>query len=129
MILRCYSKENEIILLEFSPCRNNIDPQWEDWNYCADPLVVYDTDYTKLLLPYLNIVFPLVEPITGDLQERFDVCFDNWISKENWMKIIDAIKRDMDSFKENERFFYSKFCDWILNELKTVDIIVVWGNL
>lgn len=129
MVLRCYSDEKEIILLEFNPCRNNIDPQWEDWNYCANPLVVYSTDYNKLLLPYLNIVFPLVEPITGDIQDCFDVCFDNWIVKENWMKIIDAINRDIDSFPKNERIFYSKFCDWILSELKNVDIIVVEGNL
>ena len=39
-------------------------------------------------------MFPIVEPITGDTQECFDVSFDNWLVKENWMKIIDAINDD-----------------------------------
>jgi len=48
----------------------------KDWHYYRDPLRVSERD-------------------------RFDVCFDNWIKKDYWTKIIQNIEVDLINFSKD----------------------------
>ena len=67
MVLRCFSKADEVICLNFYPSPADACPG-DYYDTCGDPLTVYETDYSRLL-PYLRAVQP-----------DFDVCWDNSIS-------------------------------------------------
>ena len=62
MVLRCFSAPDEKVNLCFYPCGSGTGPGDRD-TYCQEPLRIYKTDYTMLLLPYLESEFP-----------EFDVC-------------------------------------------------------
>jgi hypothetical protein len=132
MTFRCYSKADERVCLEFYPCKNigkNIS--WEEWHRKI-PLTVYSTDYCKLLLEYICSVYPVKDPTNDEVIESFDVCFDNWIGKEDWKKIIVGIKvkinRNNNRPSKTEKEFYENFIEWIEKELEWADMIVVEGN-
>lgn len=130
MNLRCCSEAHEKIILAFWPCNQDRDHDisWEAWHQCEDPLRVYETDYSKLLLDHLCLVFPLENPITGEEQESFDICWDNWICREAWLEIIDSIRSNPAS-NEAEQHFYDLFLKWIEEQLEHYTMIVVEGNL
>lgn len=127
MQLICYSTETEKIWLKFWPCQCDENISWENWHQCSDPLTIYETDYSKLLLPYFQMVFPLADPTNGEIQESFDVCSENWIDKNAWQTIMCAIEANMTTI-EKERIFYHAFYDWIQEQLKKWDIIEIEGN-
>jgi hypothetical protein len=86
MVFRCYSKIDEKILLDFSTCKNigeNIS--WKEWHN-RKPLTVYYTGYTQLLLEYICEIYPIKDPTNSETMQSFDVCFDNWIGKDDWEK-------------------------------------------
>ncbi len=118
MILRCFSKERERVLLKFYPSAADACPG-DYYGACADPLTVYETDYTKLLLPYLKAVQP-----------DFDVCGDNWIAREQWDEVIRRIEGDMGhiQFDDTVFDFYTGFVAWITEALKQQEMIVAEGN-
>lgn len=129
VILRLYSKANERIRLMFCPLKMmDRDPEWEDWNSYKFPLEIYITDYDKLLIPYFNRLFPVSDPISAENQEYFDVCFDNWIGRSDWIRFMDMIKNDLEQKSEDEKTFYMKLSDWIDTALEETDVIVVVGN-
>lgn len=130
MNLKCYSKADEKILLVFWPCNQDQDHDisWEAWHQCEDPLRVYETDYSRLLLDHLCRAFPLENSITGEEQESFDVCWDNWICREAWTKIMDSIRSEPAS-NEAEQRFYDLFLKWTQDQLIDYSMIVVEGNL
>ena len=76
MVLRCFSAPDEKVNLCFYPCSCGTGPGDHD-TYCQESLCIYDTDYTKLLLSYLESEFP-----------EFDVCWDNRIPAGTWNIII-----------------------------------------
>lgn len=129
MILRCYSNREEKIRFDFCPCKNTGENiAWEEWHK-VEPLVVYDSDW-DLLLPYFYKIFPATDPTNGEIQEKFDHCFTNWIGIEDWQEITKSIRKDISSMEnKNEIQFYNQFVNWIEAQLKWADIIVIDSNL
>lgn len=129
MIYRCYSDLDEKIGLAFYPCKNlGAAITWEEC-HSAEPLIVFHTDYTSLLIDHFRIIYPTTDPTDGRLVEAFDECFDNWIGKEDWLKIMAQIKQKAHRFTELERAFYANVMEWLEKELEWADLILVEGNL
>lgn len=131
MELRLYAPKNELILLLFNPLRISDEPDWspsfEDWNCYAKPLRIYEQDY-NLLLDYFNTVYPTINSFDGTVETAFNVCFDNWIRKDDWLKIISEIEQDLENIPDNEKPFFTAFIEWLGEALKHTSIIVVEGN-
>lgn len=129
MNLLCYGDSKEKICLEFYPCKNKgEDMKWEDWHK-SEPLTVFKSDYQQLLIDYFTDLFPVVDPTTGENQEYFDVCFDHWIGKNDWIRLIEKMKKGIDSLEgKAEIDFYIQFIKWIEKRLEWAEIIVVDGN-
>ena len=81
---------------------------------------------TKL---YFKKIYPFVDASDGTLRQEFDLCFDNWIEKNDWLKIIDEIEHNLEHISDSERKFLSDFIKWLEEALKHTTIIVVEGNL
>ena len=122
--LRLYAPQKEKIFLDFLPLKEsdeeNWNPSWEEWHCYYKRLRIYQQDY-NLLLGYFKKIYPT--------KDAFDVCFDNWIGKDDWKIIIDEIQRDIDNHSENEKEFFLKFLEWLNEALEYTNIIVVEGNL
>lgn len=133
MVFRCYSKTDEKICLQFFPYKNtgkNI--RWEEW-HSKNQLTVYFTDYRQLLIEYICEIYPIKEPRNNEIIQSFDECFDNWIGKDDWKKILERIKKKVNENNNRpskiEKEFYENFMEWIEKELEWADIIIVEGNL
>lgn len=130
--LRLYAPENEKILLDFNPLRISDEPSWnpmwEEWHCYLSPLRIYKQDY-ELLIKYFNKIYPTKDAFDGTPEAVFDVCFYNWIGKDDWQKIIIEIEKDIDKFSDSERAFFLNFLEWVKEALKYTTIIVVEGNL
>lgn len=127
--LRLYSERRESICMEFLPCSNRIAPRWEEWHNYKFPLIVYFTDYRKLLITHLERAFPIVNPVTGHNQETFNEYFDNWIPQNAWNEIIASIKSDWAMYSKGECAFFESFLFWLNRALLETELIVVDGNL
>ena len=129
MELICYGNSKEKIRLDFLPYKNTGDnKQWDKW-HPDDYLRIYASDYVKLL-PYIEKIFPLVDPVNGEIQDYFDECYDNWISVNDWREIVASIKKDITNIENGvEILFFNKFISWIEKQMTWADIIVVEGNL
>lgn len=132
LVLRLYSPEDEPVLLDFYPLRESDEPDWnpmpEDWMYYSEPLEIYKQDYTRLLLKYLAVIYPTKDAFDGTPAPEFDVCFDNWIGKDDWNRILDEIGNHSDEHDPKEKVFLNAFTGWIKEALKHTNIIVVLGN-
>ncbi len=130
--LRLYAPKSEKILLNFNPLKmsneSDWNPKWEEWHCYATPLRIYKQDY-ELLLDYLNKAYPLKDAFKGINEAVFDVCFDNWIGKDAWLRIISGIEQDLENISDAEKPFFISFLDWIREALNYTTIIVVEGNL
>lgn len=130
--LRLYAPKNERILLNFNPLRISDkpgwNPAWEEWHCYAEPLRIYRQDY-ELLLGYFNKIYPVKDTFNGNLQTVFDVCFDNWIGKDDWLKIISEIEQDLKNIYGEKKPFFEAFVKWLREALDNTSIIVVDGNL
>ncbi len=91
--------------------------------------VVY-TDFNKLLSDYFREIYPTLDPTDNEFVESFDVCFDNWIDKNDWLKIISRIEEKLNSeILPKEKQFYSDFLKWLKTNIEWCDLIMVEGNL
>ncbi len=72
----------------------------KDWYYYRDPLRVYSPDF-DILVSYFNQVYPIIDASDNTERDRFDVCFDNWIKKDYWTKIIQNIEVDLINFSKD----------------------------
>lgn len=130
--LRLYAPKTEKIVLHFNPlkiCDNpDWNPTWEEWHCYAAPLLIYRQDY-ELLLDYFNKIYPTKDALNGTLHSTFDVCFDNWIGKEDWLKIIFEIEQDLENISDDKRNFLKAFLEWLREALNNTSIIVIEGNL
>lgn len=130
--LRLYAPNKEKILLDFNPLKISADagwkPEWEDWHCYAAPLRIYMQDY-ELLLEYFNRVYPIKDAYGGTVEPAFDVCFYNWIEKDDWLKIISEIEQDLGNISDNEKPFFIAFLEWLREALNHTSVIVVEGNL
>ncbi len=130
--LRLNAPKGERILLDFNPLKTSDIPNWEakwkDWHCYNNPLRVYLQDY-EFLLSYFKRIYPFVDASDGTLRQELDVCFDNWIEKNDWLKIIKEIEVDLNYVSDSERKFLRDFIEWLKEALKHTTIIVVEGNL
>lgn len=118
MVLRCFSAPHEKVNLSFYPCSSHTGPG-DYYTNSKEPLHVYETDYSKLLLSYLESEFP-----------EFDICLDNHIPAVTWSIIIQKMEHDMSRihFDDTVFDFYSRFIGWITDALEQEDMIIVEGN-
>ena len=130
--LRLNAPKGERILLDFNPLKtsdiSNCEAKWKDWHCYNNSLRIYLQDY-EILLPYFKKIYPFVDASDGTLRQELDLCFDNWIEKNNWLKIIDEIENNLEHVSDSERKFLSDFIKWLEEALKHTTIIVVEGNL
>lgn len=130
--LRLYAPKSEKIRLDFNPLKlsdiPDWNPAWEEWHAYVSPLVVYEQDYTMLLMDYFNIIYPTKDAFDGTPEFCFDICFDNWIGADDWKKIITEIQKDFGGFEPDRKRFYADFLNWLEEALNYTDIIVVEGN-
>lgn len=132
IVLRLHAPKSEKILLDFNPLKisnaPNWNPAWEEWHCYSTPLRIYKQDYERLI-DYFNRIYPIKDAFDGTLEPVFDVCFDNWIGKEDWIKIITEIEQELDSFSVDKKLFFEDFLKWLKEALSFSSIIVVEGNL
>lgn len=127
---RVYATQGEKICLEFLPLNPKAtDYKWEDWHCYRSILTIFREDYERLLIPYFIKIFPTLDPTNGKIQDFMDVCFDNWIGKEAWIKWLFLIQEDVQQKSNQEQGFYQEVCTWIMTVLTQTDVIVVDGNL
>ena len=102
----------------------------KDWHYYRDPLRVYSPDF-DILVSYFNKVYPIIDASDNLVRESFDVCFDNWIKQDDWVKFINNIEADLINFSKDalEQEFLNTCIAWIKEALQHTFVIVVEGNL
>lgn len=100
----------------------------KDWHYYRNPLRFYCPDF-DILVSYFNQVYPIIDASDNTERDRFDVCFDNWIKQDDWIKIIHNIEVDLINFSKEEQVFLNTFIAWIKEALQHTSVIVVEGNL
>lgn len=129
--LRLYAPKSEKILLDFNPLKisddYDWDPKWEEWHCYYRPLRIYKQDY-ELLLDYFYKVLPTRHTSDGKPNPIFDVCFTNFIEKEDWDKLIYEIEQDFDNINDDDKKFFEKFIEWVQEALKHTSVIIVEGN-
>ena len=132
MELRLNAPLYENIRLDFNPFKisdvSGHEPSWKDWYCYRKPLRVYSPDF-DILVSYFNKVYPIIDASDNTERDSFDVCFDNWIKQDAWIKIIHNIEVDLINFSKVEQDFLKTFIDWIKEALQHTSIIVVEGNL
>ncbi|MBS6127470.1 MAG: hypothetical protein KH759_02300 [Veillonella sp.] len=100
------------------------EPSWKDWHCYRKPLRVYSPDF-DVLVSYFNKVYSIID--ASDNTERD--CFDNWIKRNDWIKIVHNIEVDLINYSKVEQDFLKTFIDWIKEALQHTSVIVVEGNL
>ena len=132
MELRLNSPLYENIRLDFNPLKisdvSGQEPSWKDWHCYRNPLRVYSPDF-DILVSYFNKVYPIIDASDNTERDSFDVCFDNWVKEDDWIKIIDHIEADLINYSKVEQDFLKTFVDWIKEALQYTSVIVVEGNL
>ena len=130
--LRLNAPLGEHIRLDFNPLNiydvSDDEPNWKDWHCYRKPLRVYSPDF-DILVSYFNQVYPIIDASDNTERDRFDVCFDNWIKQDDWIKIIHNIEVDLINFSKEEQEFLNTFIAWIKEALQHTSVIVVEGNL
>ena len=132
MVLRLNAPLGEHIRLDFNPLKvtdtSNSSPSWKNWHCYRKPLRVYSPDF-DILVSYFNKVYPIIDASDNLVRERFDVCFDNWIKQDDWVKFINNIEADLINFSKLEQEFLNTCIAWIKEALQHTSVIVVEGNL
>ena len=132
MELRLNAPLGEHIRLDFNPLKitdmSDSSSSWKDWHCYRKPLRVYSPDF-DILVSYFNKAYPIIDASDNTERDRFDVCFDNWIKQNDWMKVIAAIESDFEDFSPQEQQFLRRFLEWIKIAFQHTTVIVVEGNL
>ncbi|OWA33384.1 hypothetical protein B9G55_22190 [Saccharibacillus sp. O16] len=90
-------------------------------------IFIYEDD-AEFVISKLRGRYPLIDPENGELQEKFDPCWDNPIPREVWLEIADELEAlRIDDPQEAE--FVRTFCRWLREALSTHDHVTVTGNL
>lgn len=130
--LRLYAPKGEKIFLDFNPLKisdkPDWNPAWEEWHCYVTPLRIYQQDY-EILLYYFQKIYPIKDAFDGTLETAFDVCFSNWIGKDNWLRIIFEIEQELENISDDKKRFLMDFLKWLKEALCETSIIVVEGNL
>lgn len=88
----------------------------KNWHYYRNPLRVYSPDF-DILVSYFNKVYPLIDASDNCERDSFDVCFDNWIKQDDWIKIIHNIEVDLINLRKDEQEFLKIYIAWIKEAL------------
>lgn len=127
---RLYANQKEKICITFLPLKRTDNAlQWEDWHCYHSILRIYWEDYQKLVSVYFDRIFPLKDPVSKEVQEEFDPCFDNWIGKTDFEQWMAYIKEDVPQKNKQEQEFLKQVLNWVMCALEHTDVIVVEGNL
>lgn len=100
----------------------------KDWHYYRDPLRIYSPDF-DILVSYFIKAYPIIDASDNTERDSFDVCVDNWIKNDDWIRIIHAIETDFINLSMDEQAFFKTFMTWIKDALQHTSVIVVEGNL
>ncbi|ANF98419.1 hypothetical protein [Paenibacillus bovis] len=99
-----------------------------DTNYTDEELLfVYFTDIDQLL-PIIEKQYPLTDPKTGEVYDRFDHCWDNPIAAPVWQQILEEMQH-FPAENEDHRAFIDLFVEWVRERLQHADEIIVEGTL
>ena len=132
MELRRNAPLGDHIRLDFNPLNindiSNSSSSWNDWHCYRKPLRVYSPDF-DMLVSYFNKAYPIIDASDNTERDSFDVCFDNWIKEDDWIKIIRNIEVNLINFSYVEQEFLKTFIAWIKEALQHTSVIVVEGNL
>ena len=132
MELRLNAPLYENIRLDFNPLKisdvSSHEPSCKDWHCYRKPLRVYSPDF-DILVSYFNKAYPIIDASDNTERDSFDVCFDNWIKQDDWIKIIHNIEVDLINSSKVEQEFLKIFIAWIKEALQHTSVIVVEGNL
>ena len=99
-----------------------------NWHCYRKPLRIYSPDF-DILVSYFIKAYPIIDASDNTERDSFDVCFDNWIKQDDWIKIIHNIEVDLINFSKEEQEFLNTFIAWIKEALQHTSVIVVEGNL
>ena len=99
----------------------------KNWHYYRDSLRVYSPDF-DILFSYFNQVYPIIDASDNTERDRFDVCFDNWIKQNDWMKVIATIESDFEDFSLQEQQFLRRFLESIKIAFQQIMVMVLEGN-
>ena len=104
MELRLNAPLGEHIRLDFNPLKvtdtSNSSPSWKNWHCYRKPLRIYSPDF-DILVSYFIKAYPIIDASDNTERDSFDVCFDNWIKKDYWTKIIQNIEVDLINFSKD----------------------------
>ena len=50
-------------------------------------------------------MYPIIDASDNTERDSVDVCFDNWIKQDDWIKIIHNIEVDLINFSKEEKEF------------------------
>lgn len=127
---RLYADQKEKICITFFPVKpTKSSLEWEDWNCYRSILRIHWDDYQKLVSVYFDRIFPLKDPVSGEIQETFDPCFDNWIGKAEFEQWIKYIEEDLPQKRQQEQKFLKQIIEWVTCALEHTDVIMIEGNL
>lgn len=71
---------------------------------------------------FFKKVYPFVDASDGTLRQELYLCFDNWIEKNDWLKIVNEIENNLEHVSDSERKFLSDF----INRTKKKTFINEW---
>ena len=130
--IRLYSLDEEMIYLEFCPVHvsENWDIQFVDWN-TYDSLLIFRTDYEKLLIPALDELFPVYDPAPDGwgLQEEFDRMGPNFIGAEDWRRLMGLLEKRREISQDPEKQFYDEVLSYFEWAEKVSGYFCIDGNL
>ena len=126
--IRLYSSEDEVIYIAVTPANTeeNGNIFWDRY----DCLIIYRTDYEKLLYPIFDELFPVNDPDPVDnwgIQEKFDPCSLNWFGREDMVRFCQLMKSRECSAEEAE--FYTEIAAFVEEGLKVSGLFCINGNL
>lgn len=102
--LRLNARLGEHIRLDFNPLKTSeiadVSLSWKDWHCYRNPLRVYSPDF-DILVSYFNKAYPIIDASDNTERDSVDVCFDNWIKQDDWIKIIHNIEVDLINFSKD----------------------------
>jgi hypothetical protein len=118
----------------FYPYKNMDEAKtFAHYNFSGPRLLVFMTDYRQLLLEYIHAIYPLKDPENDEIVDVFDECSNNWIGKDDFLRLIEKIKitlgRNNNRPSKMEREFYNNIIEWAEEKLEWANIMIIDGNL
>ena len=128
--MRLYSADNEKIEVEFKPMDIPEDKavDWDDFNR-YDSIMIFQTDYERLLSPLIDSLYPLTAPDTGEIENALDYCFENFIGSEDRKKLLMLIDEKARTCDGDDREFYGELLAFLKEAEKKSPYLCIEGNL